>query len=338
MSLAPAVALTVGSLRYETHAALLAAELAPLARGGTAAVRLPPAVRFEGAAGDTAVLALDGGDGVETVLTGKVDRVRRSVDAIEVTVADAGTALARLRPSTTFERQSGKAIIRKLAADADVTTGAIDLDLDLPAYAAHPARTAAEHVARLAAWGDAFALVDADGRLTVRGRPEGPADSALLFGREIVRIEHQAAAPLNPSRFAIGSGPAGSASAPDALRPSPDPLPDSAAEGGADVLRRPEPSLRTSAATATASTALSAAAARAGSRLVLTAFLLPGIRPGQVIEIQDLPDAIPGGPYLVTRVGHRLGPAGGSTIIDAEALAAPSSLLGALAGALGSLL
>ena len=335
MSLAPTHSLTLGSLRYDSHAADITAVLALLPRGGSATIRLPAGVRFEATPGDTAQLDLDGGDGASTILTGQVAKARHAVDAIEVAIADAGGILGRLRPSASFERQPASGIVRKLAGDAGVNLGALDLDLDLPSYAAHPSRTAAEHIARLAEWGDALALVDADGKLAIRQRPEGPADAALRYGREIVAIEHTAAEPLNPRRFAIGSGPAGNASDPNALRPSPGPLPEDADDGGPGVLRVAAPALRTPAAATQASTAASAAAARAAGRLDIRGFLRPKLRPGQVIEIQDLPDGLPGGAFLLTQVEHRLAHGLGMTRLSAERLAAPS---GGLLGAAGGLL
>ena len=337
MTLALAHSLTLASLKYDAHAAEIAVTLAWLPRGGSARVRLPAALRFEAEPGDDAELVLDGGEAAETVLTGQVVAVRRRVEAIEVLLADAGCALGRLRPSASFERQPAAGIVRKLAGDAGVTAGTIDLDLDLPVYAAHPGRTAAEHVARLAEWGNAMALVDADGTLAVRAIPEGPAGRALLSGREIIAVSLVASAPVNPKRFRIGSGPAGNMSAPDALRPAAGPLPDSADNGGAGVLRTAAPALRTPAAATSASGAASGAAARAGARLELRCFLLPAVRPGQVIEIQGLPAGLPRGPFLVTQVDHRLNRATGETTVRAEALA-PPDLLGALLGALGGLL
>lgn len=337
MTLALAHVLTLGSLRYDTHAAAIEVALAWLPRGGSAMVRLPAAVRFEAAAGDPAELKLDNGEAVETVLTGTVVSVRRHIDAIDVTIADAGGALARLRPSASFERQTAKGIVRKLATDASVTAGTLDIDLDLPVYVAHPARTAAEHIARLADWGGSLAMVDADGSLAIRAVPEGPAERALRHGREVVAVAHCASEPANPGQFRIGAGPAGNASAPDALRPSPDPLPGNVADGGAGVQRIAIPALRTPAAATGASSAASAATARSGSRLELDCFLLPAIRPGQVIEVQDLPDNMPTGPFLVRAVEHRVGKARGRTRILAEALT-PPDLLGALLGAVGGLL
>ena len=90
MTLALAHSMTLGSLRYDTHAAQIEVTLAMLPRGGSASVRLPSAVRFEAEPGDSAELKLDGGEGAASVLTGQVALVRRHVDAIEVVLADAG--------------------------------------------------------------------------------------------------------------------------------------------------------------------------------------------------------------------------------------------------------
>ena len=76
---------------------------------------------------------------------------------------------------------------------------------------------------------------------------------------------------------------------------------------------------------------------RAAGRLDVRCFLLPKLRPGQVIEIQDLPDGFPCGAFLLTQVEHRLAHGIGTTRLSAERLAAPD-LLGALLGAVAGLL
>ena len=66
-------------------------------------------------------------------------------------------------------------------------------------------------------------------------------------------------------------------------------------------------------------------------RLHALCWLQPGLRPGTVIEVQDLPGSLSGGPWLITRVHHVLAPeAGGTTTLDAVAGGSSlDSLLGA---------
>ncbi|CAN7556545.1 MULTISPECIES: hypothetical protein [unclassified Variovorax] len=337
MSLSPAISATLGNLRYDTQAIVCSACLDLLPRGGSARLSLPASVRFEAAAGDEASLDLDGGEGVATVLKGSMRSVRRNVDSIEVELIDAGAALAAYRPACSFEKQSAAQIIRKLVGDMALSAGTMDVDLDLPAYIAHPGRNAAEHVAELAKLGGAFACAGSDGKLEVRALPEGPADAALRFGREITHYDVLGEAVAQGQSFAIGAGPAGSSSAPDAMRPTVGFLPSSAAAGGPGVIRLATPLLRTPKAASDASDALSRIAAARASRLIAHCFLLPALRPGQVIEVQDLPDDLSGGPWLITRVEHRVAHGAGSTRFEARSASAPS-LLGALLGAIGSLL
>ena len=333
MSLSPTLSVTLGNLRYDTHAVELLACLEPLPRGNSVRVSLPAAVRFEAAPGDDASMDVDGGEGTKKLFTGKVRTVRRDFRRIHVMLADAATDLAAYRPCQTFEKQNAKQVIRTLASDAGIDVGDVDVDLDLPAYVAQPGRTAAEQIAELARLCGAIALVDAEGKLQVIARPSGQPSAALLYGREIVDYSSSINETVNPQRFAIGFGPAGSSSAPDALRPSLDFLPSSAAAGGAGIVRYPLPLLRTPTAADDVSTALQTANAARAQRLRARCFLLPALRPGDVIEVQSLPDGLAGGPWLLTRVQHELRPGvGGSTIIEAEG-ADTSSLLSGLLGA-----
>ena len=187
-----------------------------------------------------------------------------------------------------------------------------------------------------------IAYSDGDGSLNVKQKPSGPADSALKYGREVISYETRSAAALSPQRFAMGFGPAGSGGADDALRPSVDAIPGSAADGGAGVWRMPTPLLRVPSAATTASGALQCIAAAQAERVTADCFLLPALRPGSVIEVQDLPDGLSTGPWLITRVQHSFERGFGTTRFWGETATAGSSLsgglLGAAAGAIGGLL
>ena len=338
MSLSPSLSVTLGNLRYDTHALRLHACLEPLPRGNSVRISLPATVRFEAAHGDDASMDVDGGEGAQKLFTGKVRTVRRDFRWIHVTLADAATDLAAYRPCQTFEKQNAKQVIRTLASDVNVNVTDVDVDIDLPAYVAQPGRTAAEQIAELARLSGAIALVDADGNLKVIARPSGQPSVALLYGREILDYSSSETETINAQRFAIGFGPAGSASAPDVLRPSLDFLPSSATAGGSGVMRYPLPLLRTPTASDAVSTALQTANAARAQKLRSRCFLLPALRPGDVIEVQSLLDGLDGGPWLLTRVIHELQPgAGGFTTIEAEAADTSSLLSGLLSAGLSAL-
>jgi len=102
-----------------------------------------------------------------------------------------------------------------------------------------------------------------------------------------------------------------------------------------------EPALRT------ASDAASAAAARQriynSTREMgrMEAFLQPDLRPGVILEIQDLPNELPSDPLFLYRVRHLIDREGGRTqawFHKGGDSFDPLALLGSLGGALGSLL
>jgi hypothetical protein len=337
MSLTPSLSVTLGNLRYDSQVAELSVCLDVMPRGSSAVITLPSGIRFEAAPGDEASIDVDGGEGSHAVLKGKVRSVRRTLGHVRVTVGDAAGDLAAYRPSQTLEAQDASAVVRKLASDCGVQTGDIDVDLDFACYVAHPWRTAAEHIAWLSALGGTIAYTDSDGALNLRKRPEGQPSSALKFGREIRRYEVREAKPLNPQRFAVGFGPSGSGGAPDVLRPTRDFIPASAADGGAGVRRYPIPLLRVPSAASDASAALQQAAAAASKQLVAHCFLLAALRPGDLLEVQELPEGLTGGAWLLTRVEHSLGKGHGTTVFTAQT-SDTGSLLGSLVGAIGGLL
>lgn len=341
MSLSPSCSITLGDLRYDSHALELSVTLSVLPGVNSFRVDLPATVTVSCQPGDPARLDVDGGEGVVTVLVGTVRAVNRSFRSIRVTAADAGADLASLRSAVTATGQAGADVVARLADEAAVTVGENALDLPLSAYTTHQGRTASEHVAYLAGLGGAYAVVDADNTLALRVRPSGPADLALLYGRELIECDVRDF-PIRAAAVPIGNGPAGSADAPDALRPTAGPLPDGSPAPGRDARWIAAPVLRTPATAQKAAESYARARAGTGRRLHARGFLMPALRPGMAIEIQELPGAFGDGAWLLTRVVHRLRPHdAGTTIIDGESLAAPSGLpgLGAAAlAAVGSLL
>jgi hypothetical protein len=344
MSLAPTATVTLGSLRYDSHVTDLHVTLALLPAVNSFVVDLPASVKFTAVPDDDAILVVSGGDdaadGEQTLLTGTVGQVRRTLDHIRVICADGGVALSELRPATTYQGKSAGDVIKALASDAGASIGDCDIDLDLAAYVAHQGRTAAEHIAELARLGGCIATVNADGELDVTVMPGEQADAALLYGRELLSFEKIDAPAPKTRRFAIGNGTAGSTSAPNALKPGLTKLPDDAGAPGPGAVWFPSPVLRTPGTAVAASQALGDAAAARTTRCRAQAFLLTGLRPGMVIEIQELPEELSGNTWLLTRVSHHLDPAlGGETTLEGVlAGASGGSLLGALLGAIGGLL
>jgi hypothetical protein len=337
MSLKPAGILILGNLKYDTHLVDVTVQLALLPGVNTVRATLPAGVRLDAKPDDEASLQLDGGEGSEKVLTGKLRSLRRGFQQVEAVLSDGGADLSELRPRNTYRQKNGKDVIRALASDAGAGTGPLDIDLPLPVYAASQSRTAAEHIAYLAELGGAIAFMDADGALNVPLRPGSQADAALKYGREFIAYESFESSPPKAKRVAIGSGPAGSPDAPNAMGNSSDKLPGDAPDAGPQAFWRAEPLLRTPAAAKTATDAANVSAVAAATTLRAQCFLLPKLRPGMVIEVQDLPDGPNAGPWLLTRVTHRMQPGlGGQTILEGVSAGAAEGGAGGLLAAIGA--
>ena len=337
--LLPQCTVTLGSQRWDSQVLGLEILLAAAPLLGTATVRLPAQSPVDAAPDDPAVVELDSGESSATVFTGTVSAVRRELAATVVTAVDAAGALARFRPAATYERVSAGTVIRSLAGDAGVDVGDVDDGVDLAFYAADPARTALDHVARLAGWSAALARVDADGALVATTVGANQADLALRYGREVLALEQTSrAAPIEAFTVA-GEAGAGSTSAPEALRPTSDFFGGNRPDGPDATHRwRFEPALRTADAAGSAGGATGwfyQASRRLGT---LTAFLQPTLRPGSVIEIAELPDPLGTGPFWLDRVRHRLGPAGAYTTARLRTGGPAFDPLATLAGMAGALL
>ncbi|WOD39718.1 contractile injection system protein, VgrG/Pvc8 family [Nodosilinea sp. E11] len=338
MSLSPAITVTLGNLRYTTQVAQVQVELNNLPGVGRFQVTLPPTVELTAVPGDAVELSLEGGEGEELVLTGTVQRVQRGLWSTVVVGVDGGATLAQFRPAATYERQSAKQIIQALAGEVNLSVGRVELEVPLAAYVAHQGRTAAEHIALLAELGGAIAQFDANNALTVVSAAVSQPELALRYGRELLAYSVEERAAPAQQLALIGHGPAGSADAPNALRHSLKGVPDNAPAAGRQTVRRSVALLRSPQVAQRASQAATQQAARLTQQVTAHTFLLPALRPGTVLEVQDLPDGLASGAWLLTRVQHWLDPLhGGSTTFEGVTVAPAGLLDGLLGSALSAL-
>ena len=332
--LQPTLSLILGNLQYETHVIACDVTLGLLPHINHATVALPAGVELTAGVGDGATLDVQSDGDMTRVLTGNIGRIERRFHTVEALLVDGGHGLAHTRIAATYEGQDGGNVIRHLARDAGVETGAIDATLPLVNYVAHQNATAAEHVARVAALSGCMAHFGDDGRLQVATRPTGQPDVALRYGRELMHYAAREAPPPAAQLVLTGNGPAGNPAEPGATRHSTTRLPASAPDPSPTARHVPTPLLKLPTAAVSAGQAVNRARAAASRELTASCFLLPQIRPGQVLQVQALPDGLPEGPWLVTRVRHRLhGQRSGQTVIDAELADLAAFGLDALLGA-----
>lgn len=329
---------TIGTLKYASNLAAVRVVSSVGPGVGSSRVTVPCSLRVDAVPGDDIVIALSGEDSAEvTVFTGQVRAVTRGLALTTVDATDGSGALAAIRTGNTFEQQNASATITALARDAGVDVGTVDVDLDLPTYVAHQARTAWEHVSTLAAWGGCLATAAPDGRIEVSRLPSPPADLALRYGREIAELTVSSVGRSADVVF-TGFGPAGNGADPGARLQTVATVPDSAPGPDAQTVRVAAPALRTPAAVDAAIRA--AAACNGVSTMRAACWLVPTLRAGTTIEVADTPDDAAKGPWLITRAVHRIGPGpSGRTDIEAMSMQPPagSGPLAQLAGAIGGL-
>jgi hypothetical protein len=338
--LTPAYDIVLGDKRWTEQAVDVTVTLQAAPLLDHARITFPSAAPVDAGPDDPVVISLDGGagDGLVTVLTGKVRAVTRGMQWTIVECTDAGTELANYRPATTFEQASAASVVEALCGDVDVDLGAIDTGPNLNAYVADPSRSALDHVVRLAGWTGALVSIDGDGRLTTRVIDATQPDLALRYGREVVRLDQRKVATPITTYVVAGEAGASSASPPDAARPTSDFFAGDRPEGpGAGSRWSYEPAFRTPDDAAVAGAALGRLATSTSHRTTLQAWLLPAIRPGSIVRIDDLPAGLSGGPHWVDRATHRLGPGGATTTARMAEGGDAFDPMALLAGVLGAL-
>ena len=334
----PTYSLDLGSQRFTEQAIEITVTLALAPVVDCLTVTFPAAVKLSAAAGDPAVIKLANGEKDGPVFAGTIEAIHRSFDAVRVRALNSGGLLVRVRPAVTYDQVSAGDVVKGLCDEAGVTAGDVEDGVDLAYYAADPSRNAYEHIARVCDWSGAIARVTTDDELETLVLDASAASAALKFGRELLSMDYAARAERVDSFVVAGESGAGSTSAPKALKLVSDFFGGSRPDGPSAKARwASEPALRTakSAASAGASRQRNYGASRA--RGYFNAFLQPDLRPGTVVEIQDLPDGFPSDLIWLRRVRHVIGQAGGVTRANfckgGDAFD-PLALLGSLAGAI----
>lgn len=340
--LSPSYSLRMGSQLWKEQALSMQLVLGPCPFVDLLTVKLPAAAPLEGDIGDDVELTLNNGEAEEKVFTGIIQTVRRSFSFVEVKAINAGGVLAQFYPAVTYENVTTATVMRNLCPDAGVTTGSLETGSDLTFYVADPTRSAWQHIHRVCAWSGALATVSADNEVESKVINATQAEVAMRFGREILNIERTRRTAQIETFVVAGESGVGTADSPDAHRPVIDFFagnrPDSPSP---TVIWTWAPALRTASAAATASAANKRSYMSAADRGVLTAFLQPKLRPGVVLEMQEMPAGVSDGLVWIHSVRHTISPRcvltraeyfkGGDTFD-------PLALLGSLAGAIGGLL
>lgn len=336
----PSYSLTLGDQRFTEQAieVRVALELAPVP--GSVTVTFPAHVKLSAAAGDAARLTLGNGENEEPVFTGTIAAIERGFDLVRVRALDAGGTLAAFRPASTYEQTTAGEVVQSLCGDAGIDTGDVDDGVDLAFYAADPSRHAYQHIARVAEWSGAIARVSAGGAVDMTVLNATTADLALRYGRELLGIAQESRPAVIETFVVAGESGAGSTSVPEALRPTTDFFGGNRPDAPTRTARLASaPALRTAAAAASAGAARQRAYTASRFRGTFDAFLLPRLRPGTIVEIQDLPGGLSSDLIWLRRVTHiirrdggvtRAGFARGGDAFD------PMALLGSLAGALSA--
>ncbi|HEX6748282.1 MAG TPA: hypothetical protein VF092_13380 [Longimicrobium sp.] len=257
--------------------------------------------------GSTLALALGDEGDEEDVWSGEVVEVAAGEDGVALDGLAGTLELSRQRVSRTYLDQSVADVVNDLASPVSVDK--VGGDVKLSAYTVDDRRTVWAHLLELAALSGADVGSAPDGSLRFVPPRTGAADHRFRYGADVLSWRTSAAsAPTAGGVAAYGA----------------------ASEAGAEqwhwLLREPAgtaplrvvPALRTREAAEALADALAARAARAAVRGTLRLRGAPEVRPGDLVEVQDLPSADPG-TLRVTGVEHVLdGRAGFVTTLRVE--------------------
>jgi hypothetical protein len=266
----------------------------------SARITLWPNSRFSGAApGASLAIALGDKDSEEDVLTGEVTGVRGAPDGVVLKGLSATVALSRAFMSQTYVSQSVADIVNDLASG--VSTDQVSAAMQLAAYHVDNRRSVWTHLQSLAQLTGRDLGSAADGSLRFVPADSPALPTKLRYGADLIDWDFaQVPAPTAPAVLAHGAGSEAGAAKWHWLRHDPASGDPTRIVGG----------IATKDAAELASKALADRASRAAVRGKLLIVGDATIRPGDTVELSDLPGADPG-TLRVVAVHHSLDSATG---------------------------
>jgi hypothetical protein len=281
----PAAHVTIAGKRLSAAEAALAGMTVTLGRFSHDRVRLLvwPQSKFAGATvGSVMKVELGTGDGEEDVWTGKVSTVLVSAEAVTIEGLSPTAALAGERKSQTYVNQGAADVVRDLASSVDVDEA--DTNLQLEYYAVDTRRSVWGHLVDLALIAGAEITASPAGGLRFVEIRSEAASRKFRYGADILSWRAGATDPPKALAYAVHGA---------------------ASEAGSDKWHwisqqaAAEPSLVVGAFCSQSSAdALNKAATERSKRLAVRGHVrlvgAGGLRVGDVIALEDLPDGGPG--------------------------------------------
>lgn len=293
----PSAVLTVDGQSLTAAEAGLARLELRLSIGGShdaASLWLWPGSRFaDTALGAVLEIALgEAGDEID-VWAGEVTERRRRPEALWIEGLCHTAALNRVRTSSAWEGQSVADIVRELAGDAAIDE--VEADTQLEAYAVDDRRTVWAHLCELAARTGAEIGASASGGLRFVTPQTGSAGRTLRWGADLLDWTIGASPTPSPPKV-VAHGAASEAGADRWHWPRLDPA------DGVDGPVRVAP-FHTREAADALTEALAARAERRAIEGELCTTGRPDLRPGDIVDLDDVPDV---GAVRLLEVAHVL--------------------------------
>jgi hypothetical protein len=235
---------------------------------------------------------VDGED--DDLLTGEIAGTGGNPTGVRLDAVSATIVLSRARKSQTYVSQTVADIVNDLASDVDVDE--VSADLTLSAYSVDQRRTVWAHLVELAWLAGADLGCAASGGLRFVPPASGPGSFRFLFGATV--LEWRLANRPSPPVPKIAPNGAASEQGADKWHWL---LHDPVGEGAAST--RVVGAFHTRDAADILVKALEERAARAAVRGFVRLVGEAGLRPGEVIEIDDLPGPV-AGPFRLLTVQH----------------------------------
>ena len=158
--------------------------------------------------GDATTISLDAGNGSVTVFTGTVMETRTTPETALIVGTDALASLARLDVSAAYEDTAAGALVSELVQQAGATAGTIEDGPTFNRYALHRGPRALRHIQRLAEQCGFDVYTDGEGQVHFAAPRQGASDHTFTYRTQVLKASLQRSPPAQDGVVVWGEGAA----------------------------------------------------------------------------------------------------------------------------------
>lgn len=239
------------------------------------------------------------------VFTGKLANIEPNTNTTVFEGSNGSTDMTKTRINQTYQNKPAGKIVSDLASQAKAKTGSIDNGIDLPFYAIDDRKHTFQHAVELAAKSGLDLFFTPGNKLEMKPFKKTKGDHTFSYGKDIIEVQILSSMPMAGKIEVVGESPSGSQGKEAWHWLIKDSSAVKGTTGNGNQLLISEPAIRAKKGADTYAAGKLDMLTRSAAHGRIITLGNPGVKPGDAIDIKDVPTKSLNGLFQVRHVKHR---------------------------------